>query len=557
MILASRLLSVGTWAAVVLQATAVPHGPSYYKNMRRQEDSCGAVSKYTENPSVEKWNQANTDAWLDQWWTVNADKRTSNPHGFAGAFGMYALGQPGWSCQNNGNDGDCDMPVCDNAKLNSLGNNTEQAYYVLQALNNLHGFFLGLDQSFDIPSVVTALTTDNIVGNFWFDENNWNPMILKQLLNLLSALVAIVAGAFAAPALALAVAGAVPGIAGAGSAVVTGGVNVAGNYLSAVDSTALTEANLGSFLGDAVTSISGSFVSINNELMYGHGYGNSGDIRDYLKGGAWVNFPGLQKNGAKDVMIAMMQSMMINSLWRMQRVFILGGGACGDGQGIGSGISAPDDNYICDENNKAWYLYFWQRESVPAALRRKKQGWLARPWGSDRMGQSPRLESEGGSGPFWKNIKPQDAIISSLKSFQAAGNNYTSSSFTDRMGELFTESTKIKSNGVNMEGLWTIPVCDISKTIGADWRYGKKHDILHPYGWDELPSWCGPICDNDPDKTIEFYQAANFKDDFSMPFKKDCGYTVKESDGGYSSSLWWDWTTNKTWYRNMPYNGGN
>jgi hypothetical protein len=232
MIFASRLLSVGAWAAVVLQATAVPHGPSYFANLRRQlQDPCGPVSQYTENPSVDKWNQADTDAWLDKWWTVNAERRASNPHGFAGAFGQYALGQPGWSCQNNGNDGNCDIPICDNTKLNSLGNNTEEAYYVLQALNNIHGFFVGLEQSFNIPAVVAAMENDEIVSNFWYDENNWDGTLLKQLLNILSTVVAFIAGALAAPVFTL---GAFPAIAAASSALVTGGVNAGNNALSSV-----------------------------------------------------------------------------------------------------------------------------------------------------------------------------------------------------------------------------------------------------------------------------------------------------------------------------------
>ncbi|OQE12672.1 hypothetical protein PENVUL_c001G08432 [Penicillium vulpinum] len=539
---------MGTWAAVVLQATAVPHGPSN-KNIRRQEDACGPVAKYTENPSIEKWNQADTDNWLEKWWTVNAARRTSNAHGFAGAFGQYALGQPGWSCQNNGNDGNCEIPVCDNPKLNALGNNTEEAYYVLQAINNLHGFFLGLDESFNIPAVVAALDNDEIVNNFWFDENNWDSTLLKQLLNIFGTLLALLAGALAAPALAATLAGSVPAIVASSSALVTGGINAAGISISSVTSNDITQSNLGHMMGQAVNSIAGSFVSINNELMFGNGYGNSGDIRKYLQGGAWVDYPGLQKNGARDTMIALIQSMMINSLWRMQRVFILGGGACGDGQGIGHGISAPDDNYICDEDNRAWYLYFWQKESG-GGVKRKPQGWVSRPWGSDRMGASPRLETEGGSGPFWKNLKPQDAIKSSLKSFRAAGNNYTQDTFTNRVGDMF--ASELHSDGASMEGLWTIPVCDISKTIDPSFRYSRKGGILHPYGWDERPDWCGPICENDKDKTAEFFRAANFKDDFNKPFQHSCGNQYLDVDD--ATSLWWDWTTGKSWYRNQPYN---
>ncbi|KAJ5178100.1 uncharacterized protein N7500_000799 [Penicillium coprophilum] len=166
---ASSLLCMGTWAAVILQATAVPHGPSY-KKPRADEDPCGPVAKYTENRTLEKWNKAGTDDWLEKWWTVNAEKRESSSFGFAGAFGQYALGESEWSCQNTGSNTNCDLSPCKQAKLNSLGNNTESAYYVLQSLVNLHGFFLGLEESFNIAAVVSALENDELVTNFWHDE---------------------------------------------------------------------------------------------------------------------------------------------------------------------------------------------------------------------------------------------------------------------------------------------------------------------------------------------------------------------------------------------------
>ncbi|CAI7653247.1 unnamed protein product [Penicillium discolor] len=545
---ASILLSIGTWATVVLQATAVPYGPSSNKSIRdNSDDPCGPVGEFTKNPTIEKWTKAETDDWLNDWWTENADKRTSNAHGFAGAFGQYALGQPGWSCQNNGNDANCDIPVCNNPKINALGKNTEETYYVLQALNNLHGFFLGLEQSFNIAAVVAALDNDEIVNNFWHDENAWDPTVLKEILNAIATVLGVAVAGLGAPALSSVMEGTlVPAIAGAASSMVSGGVGAASLAISSTDTSDITQANLGHIMAQAVTDIASSFISTNNELMFGNGYGDSGgDIRNYLQGGAWVDYPGLQKNGARDSMIAIMQSMMINSLWRMQRVFILGGGACGDGQDIGRGIADSGDNVICDENNRAWYLYYWQRQNVAS---KKHDGWVARPWGSDRMGASPLYGKDGGAGPFWKNLNPLDAIRSSLKSFQAAGNNYDVSTFTSRMGDIFASGDNAYSEGASMEGLWTIPVCNVSKTINnPDYIYSKKGDILHPYGFDERPYWCGPICEMDKDKTTEFYKAANFKDDFEKPFLAGCDAWIMEGDG--ANGVYWDWTTNKEYTR--------
>ncbi|KAK4868241.1 hypothetical protein LT330_007439 [Penicillium expansum] len=542
---ASTLLSMGTWAAVVLQATAIPYGPSPNKSIRdSSNDPCGPVGKFTQNPTIEKWNNAKTDDWLNNWWTENADQRTSSPYGFAGAFGQYALGQPGWSCQNNGNDANCDIPVCNNPKINALGKSTEETYYVLQALNNLHGFFLGLEQSFNIAAVVSALDNDEIVNNFWHDENKWDPTALKEILNAIATVLGVAVAGLGAPALSEMMKGSLlPTIAGAASGMVSGGVGAASIAVSSTDTSDITQANLGHIMAQAVNDIAGSFISTNNELMFGHGYGSSSeDIRTYLQGGSWVNYPGLQKNGARDSMIAIMQSMMINSLWRMQRVFIIGGGACGDGQDIGHGIAGSGDNTICDDNNRAWYLYYWQKQNGPST---KTDGWVARPWGSDRMGASPIYQ---GSGPFWKNLNPLDAVKSSLKSFQAAGNNYSVSTMTSRMGEIFASGANAYSEGASMEGVWTIPVCDVSKTINnPDYIYSKKGDILHPYGYDERPYWCGPICGMDKDITTEFYKAANFKDGFEKPFLSGCEAWIMNGDG--ANGIYWDWTTNTEYTR--------
>ncbi|KAJ5178099.1 uncharacterized protein N7500_000798 [Penicillium coprophilum] len=231
---------------------------------------------------------------------------------------------------------------------------------------------------------------------------------------------------------------------------------------------------------------------------------------------------------------------MINTLWRSQRVYIIGGGACGDGEDVGQGIN-EGDNVFCDDENRAWYLYYWQKfqKSDP----RKPQGWISRPWGSDRMGKSPILEADGGSGPFWKNLDPLDSIKSSVKSFKAAGNNYDASTFSSRMAEILATGADVYSEGPSMEGLWTIPVCDISKTVNnPDYVYGGKDEILSPYGYDQRPHWCGPICGMDKNATAEFYKAANFKDDFDKPFLEGC------KDYYYGTSMngrWWDWTTNE------------
>ncbi|THC91178.1 hypothetical protein EYZ11_009367 [Aspergillus tanneri] len=488
---------------------------------------CGRVSQYY-NPTPQSWQHANTDGWLNAWWTAHAAQRTGNSNGFTGAFGEWALGEPDWSCQISGNENNCNLNPCDNQVLNGLGNGTQQAYYVAHAISNLHGYIRGLEDAFQSSAISSSYDQDAIVNNFWWDDNNWDPTVLKEVLGAIGTILGLGA-AFAAPAIATEV--------GAVSALYSGATGAANTAISQKDITFNTAADMGHAMSQFVLAGETAFISLNNALMHGDGIGNSADIRQVLQNGRWVNITDMDMKKTVHTMMSMMQSAMINYLWRMQRVFILGGASCGEDQGIGGTGSKNQDNIIwwCDNKGKAWYLFYWQKHAndQDTADTNTDNGWIARPWGSDRMGNPPYLETTGGSGPFWKNLNPSDAVISSVKAYQVAGNNYTTSTWNKRMQEIFSTGVNPWSEGTAMEGLWTIPVCDISATVGSDYDYAYKQYILQPYGYNNKPKWCGPICGNDPSQTIAFYQKANFGKGFSHPFLDDC------SEGGKT----WDWQT--------------
>ncbi len=110
------------------------------------------------------------------------------------------------------------------------------------------------------------------------------------------------------------------------------------------------------------------FTSANNELMEGNNYDGTGDIRSYFADGAFVGFGGVDKNNVTDAMNSFLFGQSMNQLWRTQKIFVMGGGACGDGQGIGSGLV----NYSVCLNNIAWYLYW--RFVYPRAGRTRSCG---------------------------------------------------------------------------------------------------------------------------------------------------------------------------------------
>ena len=119
------------------------------------------------------------------------------------------------------------------------------------------------------------------------------------------------------------------------------------------DDTFQKAADLGGVLGQIVVNALQSFTAANDELM--HGGNVNGDLRDYFRGGAFVAYPGVDKLAVTNTMNTLLVSIAINQLYRKQKIFIMGGGACGDNQGIGSG---PQDYMLC-KDGKAWYLYFW------------------------------------------------------------------------------------------------------------------------------------------------------------------------------------------------------
>lgn len=138
---------------------------------------------------------------------------------------------------------------------------------------------------------------------------------------------------------------------------------------------------MGAVLGSAVTDSLKQFTSNNNDLMAGKQVDDH-DIRSYIAGGAMLSYPGVDKNAVTDAVTSQLIGMAINQLWRQQMVFIMGGGACGDNEGIGSG---PQDTMIC-RDGKAWYLYYWKTHPGPA-LNSHKWGWVTPPPGAEKMNQ--------------------------------------------------------------------------------------------------------------------------------------------------------------------------
>ena len=82
-------------------STAVLALPSHSDELSLSRRTCGKVQKYYGQTDVD-WQKYDTDKWLNDW--VNGHPKTiaKNPAGFAGAWGQWAIGNPDWSCRDDG-----------------------------------------------------------------------------------------------------------------------------------------------------------------------------------------------------------------------------------------------------------------------------------------------------------------------------------------------------------------------------------------------------------------------------------------------------------------------
>ncbi|KAJ5579994.1 uncharacterized protein N7459_005979 [Penicillium hispanicum] len=446
---------------------------------------CGAVGNYYDQQTSD-WDTYNTGDWLNGWWDNNTDLMGNNTAGFAGAFGQWAMGNPDWSCRDDGSDSDCDLKLCDNRVLNDRGSDVRPAYYVLESVNRLHTYFTGVSEAFTTAALGAALSKDSWATTFYKDKDDKSVTTLKEVLNLAATVVGIGA-AFAGVA-----DPAVGALAGAGSAIMTGAVGAAGVIVGAhQDDTFEKSADLGGILGNIVTGALKSFTTANNQLMGGQSYNNA-DIRSYLSGGAFLDYEGVDKNAVTDAMTSMLVGTAVNQLYRTQKIFVMGGGACGDGQGIGSG---PAEASVC-RDGVAWYLYYWQENDVISTTSHQ-WGWVASPPGADQLGQNE-----------YSGVTVEDIINSSVDAYNVAGYNYDADTAKSRAEDAIASAwANPGTKGAAWEGIFTVPVCNVAAAIDSD--YQLKEFILQPYGHDSRPCWCGAICDGDIQKTRDFISATN------------------------------------------------
>lgn len=245
-----------------------------------REENCTVKQFWTPNlPKPQDWVDNNVDDWLDSWFTTNS--KSIKDHGFAKAWGLWALETPDFTCHYDGSTSNCDFQAsCDNRVLNGKSKDLRQIYYITEAIVRLHAYFMGLRETFETATFNAA-----------FSKDEWTLTFNRNGLSDLNAVRDIMTGAQAIFGVGAAAAGLTGPLGGSAAGALNSayaGFNglILAHLVKATNDEIFTKsAELGARLGDLALSTSKSFVDMNNVLMKGDNFLNSGDIRSYLKGG--------------------------------------------------------------------------------------------------------------------------------------------------------------------------------------------------------------------------------------------------------------------------------
>ena len=255
-------------------------------------------------------------------------------------------------------------------------------------------------------------------------------------------------------------------------------------------------AKIGQVLGRMFTRVLTLLTAANDEIFTGNGTNPdqlSIALPDYFRSGAMLEFDGIAKADLIGHMTGMFLGYAINYAWRLQKVFIIGGGDCGVDDGLGMG---PAEGMVCIDD-AAWYIYHWEEKT---SGKKKQRAGMVAPHGMKELGEGD-----------YDMLHYEDIIHSSVDAYRIAGYDFTTEMVTKQVSTAL-ETGKGDLWDLRQPGLFTIPVCNVSMYLYYDEESGEeKHKILGPYGNTNL-RWCGPICDNDRQKTEAFYKAANLQD---------------------------------------------
>lgn len=157
-------------------------------NATTLQKRCGPIENYYHGTPGE-WVAYGIDLWLDKWW--NDHQPWIEARGFSAAFGEEALGNPDWSCLDNGSSNNCDLDPCNQHILSRKGGEERQYYWVLESIRNLHMTFMGTSEAYQESATSTAFGFPLWPEQFYNDKDVKAYTELKVIFAFLQTAVAL------------------------------------------------------------------------------------------------------------------------------------------------------------------------------------------------------------------------------------------------------------------------------------------------------------------------------------------------------------------------------
>ncbi|KAI9833666.1 MAG: hypothetical protein M1826_006757 [Phylliscum demangeonii] len=439
------------------------------------------------------WRDTVAHPWLVDYWKQNRPEFRTNPGGFVSVFRGEFTGDPTSDCSLSST---CDFDVCGRALASVPVCNQKPAAHILLAMRKLQEFFTGVIRALDTAALYSALTKDSFALTFSLDGTQADLTLFKTYATIFNVVIGLFGPLSPAIRLAWPALGFEPAVFFLPPHLIAN-TQVLGmsTIQTPVLDTPRVSAVLGVYVKNAYSAMRDRYIAGHDDLMRGGKFMNL-DFVEWVSNGALTQFPGINVAAATQLMTVQLDSRMINALWRIMRVVIIGGYKCGSTQPIGK---APTEGTMC-VGDEEYSIFWWRKDTKDNHFdSNRKFGWVAMPLGWSLLGKGE-----------YSHIKREDVMHSSVAAYKAAGNRYTPEKLVTQVMQAVKEGgPELAQQGGRFPGTWTIPVCDIRNVVENHVPVAYKNQILTGYGEESRPVWCSRVLCGNEQETEDFFRAAN------------------------------------------------
>ncbi|KAI5461019.1 hypothetical protein BGZ63DRAFT_425475 [Mariannaea sp. PMI_226] len=408
------------------------------------------VNDHAWDLTQDNYKNSSADQWFEYWRNGKTFDASSNV--FQQLVGEFVSGNHAIKCPTEFDDTDnCRNADFDCSSMNMEKPNVTQAYFILQSMVNVNALVNSYSRAVEKTTILSILDSYQMTTSF----TQPLPVIPDQDLGrrLLSAFSTglFLLGGWVSPL------GSITTAMAGGFSQISIGLSSPGNQAEA---TLQSLNNYSQYIKSIFQGVQTTASSLVDTLYAGQPDNNGNRIWDYIKDGTQIVPPSAAVDAAANVLSQVMTAGVINVLWKDNYVYIVGTPSS-DCQNDKRG---PSDLRFCLGDGNVYYLYMLTNKSQ-SDWRRKMMA-LKKPQGFDQVGKL--------------GLSLQDAVSSSVASYNAAGFNYANVKDT-HLNQAITSGLNNQQNLAALPGVWTLPVCmDMKGTsiVNIDTTKGLQYPCL-------------------------------------------------------------------------------